>query len=480
MRTPYTLLMVLVSFLVHSHSYAKSSDITVAEGPDTSMVFTYVDYMSMVLEHHPVMRQADIQLLSGAAEVMKARGGFDPKIASEVRQKYFKDQRYYSGIHGGLKVPTWFGLELAGGYDQNRGEFINPEPFTPADGLWYAGVSIPVGQGLFIDERRAQLRQAQIFQDQTVFQRQLVVNDLVFEAGKTYWDWFMAHHVALVFEEALALAQERFEGVRQSALIGDKPIIDTVEASIQVQNRMLSYQEAQLAIANAQAKLQVFLWLEGYVPLEMDQQSIPIERDELEDLMMDAALYQELDTLVARHPILEGYRLKLDGLDIEQRWKREQLKPILNLKYQPITEDISDGPLGSFSTSDYTWGLEFEFPLLLRKERGSLELTKLKIEGTELDLMNKQAMLQYKAQASLNDWFTTGSQVQLYRNTARDVRTLLEGEQQMFEIGESSLFMVNARETSFINAQVKLIELMAKNRKAMLRFDYELGRLGQP
>lgn|SRR5690606_4976344 len=45
--------------------------------------------------------------------------------------------------------------------------------------------------------------------------------------------------------------------------------------------------------------------------------------------------------------------------------------------------------------------------------------------------------------------------------------------------GESSLFMVNARETGFISTQLKLIELMAKNQKAQLAVDFAIGQLYQ-
>ena len=39
---------------------------------------------------------------------------------------------------------------------------------------------------------------------------------------------------------------------------------------------------------------------------------------------------------------------------------------------------------------------------------------------------------------------------------------LLDGERQKFDLGESSLFLVNSRETNTIAARLKLIELIAK------------------
>jgi outer membrane protein TolC len=52
---------------------------------------------------------------------------------------------------------------------------------------------------------------------------------------------------------------------------------------------------------------------------------------------------------------------------------------------------------------------------------------------------------------------------------------MLQGERRKFEEGESSLFLVNSRETSLINAEVKLIELLGKYQKAQAGLIMALG-----
>ena len=42
----------------------------------------------------------------------------------------------------------------------------------------------------------------------------------------------------------------------------------------------------------------------------------------------------------------------------------------------------------------------------------------------------------------------------------------------------SSLFMVKSREMGYINAKIKLVELLAKNRKARVSADYTFGIVG--
>ena len=92
-----------------------------------------------------------------------------------------------------------------------------------------------------------------------------------------------------------------------------------------------------------------------------------------------------------------------------------------------------------------------------------------------MDLELKRAELKFKATSAINTWQNTRSQFQLYFRTASDFRRLLEAEQQLFFGGESSLFMVNARETAYINAQLKVIEIMEKNKKAQAEVKYSFA-----
>ena len=439
---------------------------------------TDTEYMERVLMHHPLAKQADLRIAQGNAYVMKARGSFDPKLGADLNQKYFDDKPYYSLLDAGLKVPTWFGLQFQGGYESNRGQFLNPENSDPTDGLVYAGVALPLGQGLFIDERRAMLRQAQVYQESTEVQRQAMINELLYEAASAYWNWFASYNIMLVYEEGLELATTRFIAVKRSAVLGDVPTIDTLESGIQVQNRQLMLQQSQLDFANATALLETYLWEDGTIPLEIDENTVAPNFEETESLSLNPTYVNQLDSLSQTHPLLQQYRYKIEQLEIEQRWKREQLKPTLNLKYNALSEPVNGDVLSAYSPNNYNWGLEFGMPLFLRKERGDMRLNAIKIQDALFDIFDKEQALLFKAQASLNDWQTTDQQVNLYRRTVRDYAGLLAGERTLFRNGESSLFMVNSRELGYLSTKVKLVELITKNRKARISADYAFGILG--
>lgn len=445
---------------------------------EVQKILTFEEYIDLVKANHPVARQAENRLEIGDADVQQARGAFDPKIFNNTKQKNFKGSEYYSIIESGLKIPTWFGIELQGGYDLNEGAYLNPQNITPADGLWYGGISISLGEGLFIDERRAELRKAQLYRKMTQMERELMLSKLIYEAGKAYWKWFESYSVMQTYEEAIEIAEERYEGVRRSSQAGEVAAIDTTEAKIQVQKNSIAYNEARLEFKNASELISVYLWLDGVTPLEIAKGTIPAYQ-EATGVPIDEKFLGEIEGLIEQHPELRRSGFKVDQLEIERRWSREQLKPELNLKYNVLTESIDEIPSAEYSLHNYNFGLEFEMPLFLRKERGKLKLANLKISDARLDLKNYRANLEYKAKAALNEWKTSNEQLEIYRQTVENTRRLLEGERRMFMAGESSLFMVNSRQMSYINAQNKFFEYISKNRIARLKTFYRFGLIGE-
>ena len=53
---------------------------------EEASVLSYEEFIGMVKAHHPLMKQADLRLTEGEATLLKARGGFDPKIEVDYQR----------------------------------------------------------------------------------------------------------------------------------------------------------------------------------------------------------------------------------------------------------------------------------------------------------------------------------------------------------------------------------------------------------
>jgi outer membrane protein TolC len=434
----------------------------------TQKTLSFEDYKTRVLNYHPVVKQASIVNEIGQKEVLKARGQLDPSISSSIQSKEFNGKEYYNLSNTGLKIPTWLGIDLKAGYEINRGDFLSEQNSTPSSGLWYAGIEVPLGQGLLFDERRAIIKSALIFEKNSANEQVLMLNDLLLDAYSTYWLWLEAYQELQVTNEGLTFARIRFEGVKENHLQGEVPAIDTVEAKIQLDSRRYDYNERLTTFNNMSLLLNLYLWSDDFIPLELDENTIPLANQTLprpSEVLTPFAF----DSLQNNLPFLLKSMYKLEMLQIEERLKKENLKPQLNVSYNPISQPIGNNPFSNFSPNNYKFGFSAYMPLFLRKERGSLAQTKLKIEATELEINVKAFELATKEKTFRNEIALLLEQIEIQTNQVSQARQLRDSEQIRFETGESSLFLVNARELTYLSYQLKLIELQTKLRNTNLK-----------
>ena len=435
------------------------------------------EYYEIILRNHPLVQQAGIKPKMGESQLLKAKGGFDPKLLSEFDRKNYDGVANFQKLNAGLSIPTWYGIQIKSGFESNSGPYLSSEDKTPKGGLWYGGISVSLGQGMIIDQRRAELFKARIYQESTLQEQRLLLNELVYESGYAYWNWFLAHYSKEVLLNSYELATIRLQGVKVSAELGDRPIIDTVEARIQVQNRLSSLNNYQTDLLNSKVKLATFLWTELQEPLELDDTTLPMQMDSVPFFISPLLSDREIDSLAENHPYLSMNNLKIKSLEIDQRLKKEQLKPNLNLSYNLINEPINYNPLNSLSPNNNKIGVQFQMPLLFRKERGELELAKLKVQDEQLSFINNKVYLKAKIKQAQNDMLNAQNQLDIYRQTVLDSRQLFEAEKTMFEQGESSLFLVNARELTYIQANLKYIEVLCKFQQALLTLRFSMANL---
>jgi outer membrane protein TolC len=443
-------------------------------GQDKSVLtLSLPNYLELVSQYHPLAKQANLYISNAEANTLIARGGFDPKLFYDFRNKFFDSKNYYALSNGGLEIPTWWGISIKTGVENNTGQYLNPENNVPQQGLMYAQISMPLLQGLMIDERRAALKQAKIFEQMSEFEQRNAINELLYRAGKTYWDWYLSYLNEQIISNAVNISRERLKAVGLSVRFGDSPGIDTVEANIQLQDRLLQLQQVELEYLTQSLLLSNYLWSENNEPIVITERTLP-DTASFSTALVNWSV-RNTDSLMNSHPVLKVYEYKLSHLAVERKWKQEKLKPNLQLNYNPLlsTQNVSMG-----FQNNYKWGLAVGFPVLLRKERGDLKMTNIKIANINYENSNKRNELVNKTSAAISAYYSYSSQQELYNNNVRNYEQLWRSEKRLFDSGESSLFMINSREMSYINAQLKLNEIINKNKKSALEVEYSFGLLG--
>lgn len=419
----------------------------------------YQEFMRQVLAQHPMARSAELTPDKGAAYLQAARGNFDPVLQGDLDDKQFDGTNYWRNRGAGITLPTPLPVTLEGGFRQTDGQFLNPELVLPSEGLINAGAEVNLGKGLLIDERRAALQKARIYAERSEAERILLLNDLMVDAARAYWSWVEAYNAAEIYREAVDLAETRFAGVVNSFRQGAVPAIDTTEALIQVQIRRYSLNEGLLKRNASRLKLSTYLWDESGEPLELlptvGAPAVMSQPDIADDLPV-GGLERPSDSLPPDHPLMRYYGLQLDELQVERRYKAEQLKPKVALKYNWLSGPEAARMAQPFD--NYKVGVSVAFPLFLRTARGELTATKLSIQQAELNLAYKRQDLNNQLADVRRRIAITENQIQLYIETVENYQRLLAGEVQRYQSGESSLFLVNRREQNLIKAELQLLQ----------------------
>jgi outer membrane protein TolC len=260
-----------------------------------------------------------------------------------------------------------------------------------------------------------------------------------------------------LYEEYNNNAQIRFKGIQSLIKQGDKPAIDSVEAGIIVKNRKLSLEDSNLKLAKAKLELSNFLWLENNIPLEISDELIP--ETQLEFTIQESLKTNDLlntDFSITNHPKINALQSKIDMLNVEKKLKANMLLPKIDVGYSYISEPSY---IDNYQFEDYKIGLDFYFPLFLRKERGSLKLAKYKVQESEFTLDLEKVQLTNKINAQRMEIESLLRQKELIKGLVEDNLTMLNSEERLFSFGESSLFLINTRENNLVSAYLSKIAL---------------------
>jgi outer membrane protein TolC len=468
--------------------FVVSTAITATAGHEADSIyekqaFTLQEFFNQIMLHHPIASQARFMDSLALQDIRMAKGLFDPKIKSGFHYKNFKGTQYYNQLESKLSIPTWFGPDILVGYEQHRGKYLNAEYSNAVNGQISMGVAVPIGKGLIIDARRTAVKQAELMTTMARAERIKMINKLLFSAAKDYWAWYFAYQNYQAITEILNLAETRYEGIVQEVENGDLAPFDSLKALINFQERKVAQKQAELEYQNAGIIVSNYMWFnEGNspqeaVPLELAEEAAPIR--DTENLDWLEGLSEMISFARQNHPEIIKLDMKIRQLEVQQRLNRENLKPQIDVRYNFLNEPTSIGLQTSEGESvfinDYKLGVDFSFPLFLRKERAKIEQTKIKLEQNFFDRTFTTRTIENDIIAVYNNVLNTNRLIGLQEQMVNNYTNLLQGEVTKFDNGESSLFLINTRETELMNAKIKLYKLQTTLEKEKINLLYKTG-----
>ncbi|MTB53293.1 TolC family protein [Lewinella sp. W8] len=421
--------------------------------------------VNWALENHPLGIMANAVEERGPAALMRSRGNLDPKLFSTYDRKQFQGTEYFDYGEAGVEWQSPAALKFSAGYQFADGTYLNDELVVPSAGQAYLAVKLPLLQGLLVDETRTDLRQGDLEVDRNRADANIIRNELRYDLALRFADWAYTERILEINRETLRLIEQRFRDTQGLFEQGDKPAVDTLEVYVSLGTQRLTVQQAEVDARLARQAFNELYW-------PMDENTRPLTLDDRWTSIPEAGGW------LMQHPDLLEKQIALAQTQLEQRLKREKLKPKLDVGYYLLGDgfDISPVPVGGenggFFTRAYKLDAKFSYPIFNRKARGDVQLGQLKITESTAKIDAKQQALITKADAYRDAVRQYDSQLAAGQDLGRQAEALLQAERRLFSLGESTQFLLNSREQSLQKARLTVAKLAFSQIKAVLTYRY--------
>jgi outer membrane protein TolC len=366
----------------------------------------------------------------------------------------------------------------------------NPNPFFLADAdltlttpLLRNFGSLPTNRGIRIAQLNSDISR-EVFEQRVATTLQEVEN--------AYWNLVEARQQVEVARESLSLARELHGMNRVRVDVGTLAPLELVQSEVGIATRQEEIILAEAAVENAEDALRRLLHLEqGELWERRIEPTTPAETERL-----DIDLAAAITTAMAERPELRNQQLRLDLLDLEYRFYRNQALPSLDLQarygYNGIGGDVRDengrviipgGLSDAFSQvrdGDFDgWSvqLNFGYPVQNRAARARRAIAAVDLEQGRHELSDLEESIQVEVRTAVRGVRTAAQQIESTRASRGLAERNLEAERKRYENGLSTSFQVLEIQEDLTAARSREVSAIAAYRRALAEYWRATGRL---
>ena len=428
-------------------------------------------FLALVDKHYPKLLSADAERRISSAKRLEKAGAFDPvmtQLSEYLRvQDSFTPGKAKDAIHNESRVNllTRSGINVFAGMRLNPNDTKTPFVPTGKSGEYFGGLSVPLLRGLKINEKAAAEQQAKLGEPLAAQVFGSTRLEIILKAAAAYWDWVGAKSRVEVVRDLLKIAQARVDQIKGRVQRGDAPTLEVVESEQEIQRRQAVLVKTIREFQKAAFSLSVFYWDEAGSP-----KAVPALEDApvltpFPTQMTEAESARGRSLALERRPELKRINLEREQVKVELRLAQNLMMPAIDAF---LIQGADTGPQGIGPV--VRGGVNMMVPLRRRTATGQVQAAQLKIQKLNFDeKAEKQRILAEvdDTVSAINTAFDRFEATVIEVKKAKDVEA---GERRRFASGDSTLFLVNQRERTTAEAQMRLIETQVDYLQALAAF----------
>lgn len=434
------------------------------------------EVLGSVKQHFPLIQAQQLQISQAQANLLAAKGGFDPTLRSAfvtspvgVYHNGYSDTELSAPIkNSGARVFT--------GYRIGLGNFpvYQQERWTYDQGEVRGGVELPLLRDRSIDSRRAKITQSQFnlrINEEGLRLQQLNIEK---QASYSYWDWVAEGKKLQVQAHMLALATTRQMFIDKRFHRGDAAEVESLDNQRLIIQRQAALAMQQQYFQKAALILSLYYRNADGKPIMPTLKEMPALSFKAVDKSTNMNKKTDLTTVVNQNPSILQLEEKRNLSYLNLSLARNSLLPKLSTKMY-LAQDFGGGkpPLNRTSVNVE---LSFEMPLYQREARGHIAAGRknlAQIEAEQQFLADKLKIDILNAENQIN---ANQSLVQLMQKEVVLAEKLERAESIKYNSGDSNLFLLNVREQSSVESQIRLIDSLADFYKSIADYYFAVAK----
>ncbi len=417
------------------------------------------EVLRSVAQFAPALEAAEADVRGAQAEQLTSEGAFDPLWRTRgwnVATGSYPQTRVDSVV----EAPTSFwGTTFFGGYRLGLGK-IQPyygERETWSAGELRAGATIPLIRNGPIDRRRANVARAELGLSMAGLSKEQQSLELTKLASIRYWEWIAAGRRRSIVRSLLEIAQMRDRQLAIRSKAGDVAEFDRQENTRALIMRQGLSVAAQRSLEQSAFELSLYLRDASGNPVIPDESRLG-SFDDPSTLPDDS-----VEVALARRPEVKRLIDQRQQIDIELRLQKNQLLPAFDLGFA-VSGDIGNAArpaAASLGPTEFEVNAMLDVPLLFRAATGRIQV----VEASRVKLESQLRLTRDRITIEISDLRSAAraanERIVLARQEVELSAQLEQGERSRFELGDSTLFVVNLREQATAEAQLREVDAVA-------------------
>ena len=416
-----------------------------------------------------IAAQRDVEGAEGG--LRSARGGFDPiwRSTAAVETGKYPTFRAQTGIE--QPTPLW-GTTAFTQYRIGRGDFAvyDGKAETNQLGELRGGIRVPLWRDGPIDKRRAGITQQEYAVQAAESSRSLTIIEAVRASRLRYWDWVSAGQRLSALKSWLALAESRDLQLKERVARGDTPEIERTENQRAILQRRNAVVLAERDVEITSNELGFYLRGNDGRILAPLPSRLPAKLPEAAPAVFPRS---DEEQALRNRPELARLSAQRSRAEVELRLAKNQSMPAVDTMLA-VSGDLGAGDPGRAKPVVEAMVL-VDIPLFNRAALGRADSARaeqarldqqLRLQGDRvvLDVQNARVSLRVSEERAR----LAASELEVAKNLA-------SAEWTRFTLGESTVLLVNLREQSSAEADLRHIDALADYRRALANYSFALG-----